>query len=72
MATHLAVVKMQVTPAPAEPDIYWAWCETCHRNIGPRWEHSIGAQDLCEAHEVNPVLSDFELMALLPDRGFTS
>jgi hypothetical protein len=55
---------------PTPPHVYWAWCETCVRNIGPRWEHSIGAHDLCEAHEANPVLSDFELMEIIPNRGF--
>ena len=67
MATHLTAVKMAV---PAPPHAYWAWCETCHRDVGPRFEHEITAQDVCDAHEANPTLSDFALMELIPNRGF--
>lgn len=66
MTTHLTAVKMQ-TPTP--PHVYWAWCETCLRQVGPEVEHSITAQDLCDAHEANPTLPDSELLTLIPSRG---
>jgi hypothetical protein len=69
MATHLTAVKMQ---APTPPHVYWGWCETCHRTIGPEVEHSITARDILAAHEANPTLSDSELLALIPRRDLTS
>lgn len=53
---------------PTPPHAYWAWCETCHRQIGPEFGHEITAQDWADAHAANPDLPDDAL--LVPDRGF--
>lgn len=65
METHLTAVKMEV---PTPPHVYWAWCETCHRQIGPEVDHQLTAQDWCDAHTANPDLPDDAL--LLPIRRF--
>ncbi len=67
MTTHLTAVKMA---APTPPHVYWGWCETCHRRVGPEVDHEITARDICDAHEQNPTLADDQLLMLIPSRSF--
>jgi hypothetical protein len=65
MTRHLTDVKVA---APAPPHAFQGWCETCQRDIGPRFEGENTAdmaEQICAAHEDNPTLSDYALVASL-------
>lgn len=71
MTRHLTAVKVA---APAPPHAFQGWCETCHRDIGPRYEPEnttetaiaeAQVEKILAAHEENPTLSDYALLGLV-------
>jgi hypothetical protein len=64
---HLTAVKVA---APAPPHVYWAWCETCHRDIGPRVDNADLAEKIGTEHEKDSVVSDDVLLSrVIPSTG---
>ena len=60
---HLTAVKVAVAVDDATEPHYWAWCETCHRDIGPRVETEDLAEQIGLAHEKDSVVSDDVLLS---------
>jgi hypothetical protein len=65
---HLTAVKMAVAVDDADPQVYWAWCETCHRDIGPRVEDADLAEQIAAEHEKDSVVSDDVLLTRVHSR----